>query len=123
VTLEIPQKFWNSFCQRLHDWYRGAVSIRWIQPGGRMRFVVEDMPLQTVVFKNDGTCSDIMTIQTGLPNERPSQHQITEPFRVVLTKDDESGRYNELEILAETGKTEITFHPGLEPELLEKLAA
>jgi hypothetical protein len=89
-----------------------------------MRFVVEDMPLQTFVFQHNGkACNDTMTIETGASSQRPSRHQIIEPFRVVLTQDDESGRYNELEILAETGKTEITFHPGLEPELVEKLAA
>jgi hypothetical protein len=96
MTTEIPEKAWDSFCQRLKDWYRGVVSIRWIQPGGDMRMVVEGMPLQ---------------------------HQIIEPFRVILRKNGESGRYNELEILAETGKTEITFTPGIDASFLEKLAA
>jgi hypothetical protein len=124
MTTEIPQKSWDSFCQRLKDWYRGVVSIRWIQPGGVLRVVAEDLPLQRFVFqKQDQSCSDTMTVEAGLPNERPLQHEIIEPFRVVLRKNDESGRYNELEILAETGKTEISFTPGLDPTLLEKLAA
>jgi hypothetical protein len=63
-----------------------------------------------------------MTVEAGLPDERPLQHQIIEPFRVILRKNNESGRFNELEILAETGKTEITFTPGLDPMLVEKLA-
>jgi hypothetical protein len=124
MTTELPQKSWDSFCQRLKDWYRGVVSIRWIQPGGDLRVVALDMPLQRFVFqKQDESCSDTMTVEAGLPNERPLQHQIIEPFRFVLRKNDESGRYNELEILAETGKTEISFTPGLDPTLLEKLAA
>ena len=124
MTTEIPQKSWDSFCQRLKDWYRGVVSIRWIQPGGALSVVVQDMPLQRFIFqKQSDSCSDTMTVEAGLPNERPLQHQIIEPFRVVLRKNDESGRYNELEILAETGKTEISFTPGLDPTLLEKLAA
>jgi hypothetical protein len=124
MTTEIPQKSWDSFCQRLKDWYRGVVSIRWIQPGGVMRLVAQDMPLQRFVFqKQDQSCSDTMTVEAGLPNERPLQHEIIEPFRFVLRKNDESGRYNELEILAETGKTEISFTPGLDPTLLDKLAA
>lgn len=124
MTTEIPEKFWAAFCDRLKDWYRGAVSIRWIQPGGDMRIVAEDLPLQTLVFKRRrDNCNDTMTVEAGEPGERPLQHQIIDPFRVVLRKDDESGRYNELEILGETGKTEITFRPAIDSSLLEKLAA
>ena len=89
-----------------------------------MRIVAQDLPLQRLVFqKQEQSCSDTMTVEAGLPDESPLEHQIIEPFRVVLRKNDESGRYNELEILAETGKTEITFTPGLDPILLEKIAA
>jgi hypothetical protein len=124
MTTELPQKSWESFGQRLRDWYRGVVSIRWVQPGGALRVVAEEMPLHRFSFeKQNESCSDTMTVEAGLPNERPLQHTILEPFRVVLRKNDESGRYNELEILAETGKTEISFIPGLDPTLVEKLAA
>jgi hypothetical protein len=124
MTTEIPQKSWEPFCQRLKDWYRGVVSIRWIQPGGELCVVVQELPLQRFVFqKQNQSCSDTMTVEAGLPNEQPLQHQIIEPFQLVLRKNDESGRYNELEILAETGKTEITFTPGIDSGLLEKLAA
>jgi hypothetical protein len=124
MTTEIPQKSWDPFCQRLRDWYRGVVSIRWVQPGGALRIVAEGLPLQRFIFqKQNQSCSDTMTVEAGVPDERPMQHQIIEPFRVVLRKNDESGRYDELEILAETGKTEITFTPGLDPTLLDKLAA
>lgn len=86
--------------------------------------VMQELPLQRFFFqKQNQSCSDTMTVEAGLPNERPLQHQIIEPFQVVLRKNDESGRYNELEILAETGKTEITFSPGIDSGLLEKLAA
>jgi hypothetical protein len=124
MTTELPQKSWDSFCERLKDWYRGVISIRWIQPGGALRVVAEEMPLQRFIFqKQDQSCSDTMTVEAGLPNDRPVQHQIIEPFRMVLRKNDESGRFNELEILAETGKTEITFTPGIDSQLLDKLAA
>ncbi|HEV2455214.1 MAG TPA: hypothetical protein VGY98_13200 [Verrucomicrobiae bacterium] len=124
MTTEIPQPAWDSFCQRLREWYRGVISIRWIQPGGALSTVAEGLPLRRFVFqKQNRSCSDSMTVEAGTPNERPLQHKIIEPFRVVLRKNDESGRYNELEILAETGKTEITFTPGLDPSLVEKLAA
>lgn len=121
---EIPPKFWQAFCQRLRDRYRGAVCIHWTQPNGAMQTVAEDMPLQSLTFqKRNKECSDTMTIETGILEERPSQHEIIEPIRVVLKQDNESGRYNELEIQAETGVTEVTFSPGIDPALLEKLAA
>jgi hypothetical protein len=124
MTREIPQKFWASFCARLKDWYRGNVSIRWIQPGGKIQIVADDMPLQTVAFeKKDHETGDTVTIETGLDNDQPSQYQITEPIHILLRQDDESGRYNEVEILAQTGKTEIIFRPGIDSGLLEKLAA
>jgi hypothetical protein len=124
MTMEIPQRFWEAFCGRLKDWYRGAVSIRWIQPGGVIRIVAENLPLQTLEFrKQNNACSDKMMVEAGEPGARPLQHQIIEPFRIVLRRDDESGRYNELEILGETGKTEITFMPAIDSTLVEKLAA
>jgi hypothetical protein len=123
MTREIPPEFWKAFCDGLKEWYRGVVSIRWIQPGGDIRIVAEDMPLQTVIFlKRKNACDDTMTFETGLPNDRPQKFEIVEPFRVMLRQNDESGRYNELEILAETGKTEITFTPGIESGLVEELA-
>lgn len=89
-----------------------------------MRVVLENMPLQTFIFqKQDNECSDRMTVEAGLPDERPLQHQIIEPFRVILRKNEESGRYNELEILSETGETKITFMPGIDSGILEKMAA
>ena len=124
MTKEIPQKSWGSFCDELKDSYRGAVSIQAIQPEGDARVIAENMPLLTFAFqKQEQACSDLMMIETGLPHERPLQHQIIEPFRVILRKNAESGRYHELEILAESGETRITFTPGIESGLLEKLAA
>jgi hypothetical protein len=124
MTTEIPQKLWKAFCERLKEWHRGAVSIRWIQPNGASLMVVENAPLKTIVFQTrENACSDVMTIETDLPDERPAQHQIIEPIRLVLRQNDESGRYKQLEILAETGKTEITFSPGIDSAFLAKLAA
>lgn len=124
MTTEIPQKSWASFCNQLRDWYRGAVSIRWTDSDGVMRVIAENMPLQTFVFqKQDNECSDRMIVEAGLSDERPLQHQIIEPFQMILRRNEESGRYNELEILAETGETKITFMPGIDSAILEKMAA
>ncbi|HZF02443.1 MAG TPA: DUF5335 family protein [Methylomirabilota bacterium] len=123
TTTEIPQKRWKQFCERISELYRGAVSIHIIGLDGRKRPVADDVPLRTVVLQKQTLCNDVVTIEAGRPDERPLQHQIVEPIRIVLRKDGESGRYNHLEIFGETGTTEIDFHPGINPALLEKLAA
>ena len=121
--MEIPQKLWKQFCEQISELYRGAVSIQLVGLDGHKRPVANDIPLRTVILKKQTVCNDIVTIEAGRSDERPLQHEIVEPIRIVLKKDSESGRYNHLEILAETGTTEIDFHPGINPALLEKLAA
>ena len=124
MTTEIPQKCWTLLCERMKDWYRGAVSIRWVHPDGGAQMVAENVPLQSLDFQRRAyECSDMMTVATGRPDERPHEHQIIEPFCVILRKNNESGRYNELDILAETGKTEIYFTPGIDSGMLDELAA
>jgi Family of unknown function (DUF5335) len=123
MTTEIPQDLWSTFCDKLKEWHRGAVSIRWILSDGTARDVVQDVPLQTVALRHQTNCNDVVTIEAGRPEERPLQHQIVEPIRIVLRTSGESGRYKKLEILSEDGKTEVTFNPGIDPFLLEKLAA
>lgn len=123
MTTEIPQQLWKAFCERINGLYRGAVSIQWTDRDGAKRDIVENVPFQTVEIAHQNECNDIVTIEAGRPEERPLQHQIVEPIRIVLKTDGESGRFNHLEILAETGTTEIDFHPGINPTLLEKLAA
>lgn len=123
MTTEIPQQSWKQFCERISNLYRGAVSIQLIDRDGNKRAVADDVPLRVVALQKQMVCNDIVTIEAGRPEERPLQHQIIEPIRIVLKRDGESGRYNHLEILAETGTTEIDFRPGINPALLEKLAA
>jgi len=123
MTTEIPQKAWKQFCERINELYRGAISIQWVDHDGTMRAVADDVPLRTVALQKQTVCNDVVTIEVGRPEERPLQHQVVEPIRIVLTRDDESGRYNHLEILSEIGTTGIDFHPGINPTLLEKLAA
>ena len=81
MTTEIPQKFWSLLCQRVKDWYRGAVSIRWIHPDGETQVVAENVPLQSLAFqKRVNACSDMMTEETGLPDERPRNTKLSNPF-------------------------------------------
>jgi hypothetical protein len=121
--MEIPQKLWKQFCQRLNELYRGAVSIHSTNGNGRKRSVTEDAPLRFVALEHQSTCNDAVVIEAGRPDERPLHHQIVEPIRIILWQDGESGRYNHVEILAEAGTTEIDFHPGINSGILERMAA
>lgn len=119
MTSEIPQESWATFCDQFNDW-QGVVNVRWTQPDGVTRVVAENAPLQRLVFqKRNDECSDMMMVETG----GSAKHQIVEPFSLILRKKASGENYHELEILSETGKTEITFTPGIDPSLLAKLMA
>jgi hypothetical protein len=123
MTTEIPSKEWQEFCERITMLHRGAVSVRLLKPDGGASIIAEDVPLRAILFqKQNDACSDVMTVETALKDEKPAQYQIIEPIRVVLRKNDESGRFKRLEILAETGTTEITFNPGIPPATLQRAA-
>ena len=123
MTIEIPSKNWSLFCDRITELPQEAVSIGLTEPGGRNRPVVDDVPLLNMVFqKQNDACNDVLTIATGLPNERPLQHEVLEPIRIVLWRSPDRTRFNRLEILAENGTTEVHFRPGIITELLEPLA-
>lgn len=122
-TKEIPQRFWKEFCELIQDAYRGAVSISLIQTDGATQDIIRDLPFQSVTLEKQNECSDVITIEAGQLDERPQQHQVIDPIRLVLKKNDESGRYKQLDIMAETGMTEITFSPGIDSIVLEELAA
>jgi len=123
MTTEIPQKLWEQFCQRLNDLYRGAVSIRLAEPNGEKKPIADDAPLRSMTLQHQNECNDSVVIEAGSEDERPLQHQIVEPIRIVLWQDGESGRFNHMEILAEAGTMEIDFHPGIHSGILEQMAA
>ncbi|HEY3761244.1 MAG TPA: DUF5335 family protein [Verrucomicrobiae bacterium] len=123
MTNELPQKFWRQFCERLSETYRGAVSIRFAGPNRGKKLVTEEAPLRSITLQQQNECSDALVIEAGGFDERILQHLIVEPIRIVLWQDNESGRYNHLQILAEAGTTEIDFHPGLDSGILERMAA
>lgn len=122
MTIEIPSKNWPLFCEKINEQPHDSVSIRATEPDGQTRVVADQVPLVKIEFeKQNGACSDLLTISFGLPQERPAQHEVLEPIRLVLRKNAEGNRFNQLEILAENGTTEVHFGPGINPSLLESL--
>jgi hypothetical protein len=123
MTTEIPSKNWQELCRRVSELHRGTVNIRLLEPNGKSSAGAGNIPFRSMIFQKRSDCNDVLLIETGLPDQRPAQHQILEPIRIVLRKDGANGRFNLMEILAEDGTTEITFHPGLNLDSLEKLSA
>jgi len=123
-TRELKQNEWKDFCRQLNDTHQGSmVTVQLIQLDGRTNPIMKDMPLQSFALnENRNECNDTMVIAAGLPNERPRQHMIVEPVRLIL-RNGGSDRYNELDVIAESGTTLVTFHPGIIPALLDGLGA
>jgi hypothetical protein len=123
MTTEIPSKNWQELCRNVSELHRGTLEIRLLEPSGKTSTGAGNIPFRSMIFQKQSDCNDVLLIETGLPDQRPAQHRILEPIRIVLRKDGANGRFNLMEILAEEGTTGITFHPGLNSDSLEKLSA
>ena len=121
MTTEIPSKNWQELCRQISELHRGDVNIKVIEANGKTSTVAGNLPFRSMVFQKQSDCNDVLIIETGLPDQRLARHQVLEPIRVLLRKDATNGRFHLLEILAEDGVREITFHPGLNADSLEKL--
>jgi hypothetical protein len=124
MTTEIPSDRWEQFFRELNEMPEAMVTIHESDSNGRTRVTAENVPLVALTFqKQKDSCSDLVSIETGPPNQRPTQHQILEPIRFVLRADATSERFDRLEILAETGTTQITFRPGIPAAVVNQLPA
>ena len=123
-TRELKQNEWKDFCRQLNENHKGGmVTVQLLQSDGRTDSIMKDMPLQSVALhENSNECNDTMVIAAGLPNERPRQHMIVEPVRLIL-RNGGSDRFNELDVIAESGTTLVIFHPGISPASLDGLGA
>jgi hypothetical protein len=109
---EIRSQDWNTFCQRLNEYERGAtVDILWIDRVSQAeRPVARRAEFEEISFgKRDG-CNDQITIRAGGATE--TRHEIVEPINIRLR---ESGKdnYNGVAIEAEEGITILTFQPAI----------
>jgi hypothetical protein len=121
-TRELKQHEWKDFCRQLNEKHKGGmVTVQLLQSDGSADPVMKDMPLQSVVLKeNPDECNNTMVIEAGLPNERPRQHLIVEPVRLIL-RNGSGDRFNELDVIAESGTTLLILHPGINPASLDGL--
>lgn len=121
-TKEISQAAWTKFCDRLNESCRGSmITIQLVRPDGSTSMLAESAPLQSIILDQESdACNNTMVIQAALSDENEIRHFIIEPIYLRL-RNGENDRYNHLHILAESGTTILSFHPGLNPELLENL--
>ena len=105
TTLEVAEKKWEQFCQRIEEFCRGAmVSIQVVEPDGARRTVVQRVPLVRVALdENSDPCNTRLVIEAGSPGERPVQHVVIEPIHIRLKNGQDNDRYNHLQIIAENG--------------------
>jgi hypothetical protein len=112
-TKEVQREKWPDFCQKLASEYRGSIiTASQIPSSGAPQPLVERAPLETVEFSERTTeCSDILHIRAG-----GVDHDIIEPIHIRL-RNGGNDRYNQIEILAESGTVVIEMNPGLRDDL------
>ena len=110
---EIKTQDWDTFCQRLNEFERGAsVDILWIDRASQAeRSVARGAEFEDISFgKRDG-CNDQITIRAG--GEKETRHEIVEPITIRLRESGKDGHYNGVSIEAEEGITLLTFQPAI----------
>jgi hypothetical protein len=103
------------FCDDFTRLHQGSlISIRMMQGDGVVD-VVEDMPLERIIFVRQDACNNAIVITASEPGKRSIEHLIIDPFRFLVREKNEC---KELEIYGENGTTLIGFHSGKLPELV-----
>ena len=109
---EIKSQDWNTFCQRLNEFERGAaVDIVWIDRASNSeRSIAKQAEFEDISFGARDGCSDQITIRAG--GEKETYHEIVEPINIRL-RESGKGDYNGVAIEAEEGTTLLMFQPAI----------
>ena len=115
---EIKTQDWNTFCQRLNEFERGAsVDIQWIDRASNAeRSIVRGAEFENITFGARDGCNDQITIRAG--GETETRHEIVEPLTIRLRESGKDGNYNGVAIEAEEGITLLTFRPAIHAKWL-----
>jgi hypothetical protein len=111
---EIKNNDWNTFCQRLNEFERGAaVDIVWIDRVSQAtRSIARQAEFEEISFGARDGCNDQITVRAGGATE--TRHEIVEPISIRLRESDSNGHYNGVSIEAEEGTTLLTFQPAIQ---------
>jgi hypothetical protein len=120
---EIRTQDWNTFCQRLNEFERGAtVDILWVDRATQAeRTIVHGAEFEQITFGRRDGCSDEIVIHAGGEDGRETRHEITEPIHILLRESGNDGHFNAMAVEAEEGTTLLTFHPAIHAGWLKGL--
>jgi hypothetical protein len=110
---EIKTRDWNTFCQRLNEFERGAsVDIVWIDRASNAeRSIARAAEFEDISLGARDGCNDQITIRAGGATE--TRHEIVEPIKIRLRESGNDGHFNGVAIEAEEGTTLLTFQPAI----------
>src|SRR5882757_430099 len=110
---EIKSQDWNTFCQRLKEFERGAeVDITWIDRSTKAeRSIARGAEFEEVTFSQRDGCSDQFLVRVNGEAGRETRHEIVEPINIFLRETGTDGNFNGVSIEAEEGTTILIFKP------------
>ena len=120
-TKEINSTVWEAFCRKLREIRpRTRLTIERVERNGNLTRVVNNVELQQAQLNRTGACNDIISFTLAEDSGESLEYTITEPIHIKLRQDD-SDRYNAIEIIAENGTHILTARPGFRQDLIENL--
>jgi hypothetical protein len=124
-TVEIQEKQWKQFCDRMEQFCRGAMVTIHLENGDVAKAeLAVDLPLRHIVLDEESdACNTRLVIEVGLADAKPTRHEVIEPIHIRLKNGTDPNRYNIIQVLAENGTTTLEIRPGLNESLLKGLTA
>jgi hypothetical protein len=120
---EIPSQNWNTFCQRLNEFERGAtVDIHWIDRATKVqKEIALAAEFQDITFGRRDACNDRIMVRVG--GEVGTHHEIVEPIHILLRELGNGGGFNAVAVEAEEGTTLLKFNPVIRSAWMEGVTA
>jgi len=120
-TKEIKSTVWEAFCKKLREIRpRTRLTVERVERDGKLARVVNNLELRQAQLNRTGACNDIISFTLAEDSGEAVEYTITEPIHIKLRQED-SDRYNAIEIIAENGTHVLTARPGFRRDLIEDL--
>jgi hypothetical protein len=120
-TKEIKTGEWEAFCRQLQAIRpRTRLTIERVERNGNRVGVVNELELREARLNQDDACNDVLNFTMTEDNGEAVEYAITEPIHIKLRQED-SDRYNEIEIIAEDGTHILSARPGFRQDLIGHL--
>src|SRR5688572_12062781 len=120
-TKEIKAGAWEAFCNQLQEIRpRTRLTIERIERDGSRVRVVDNLELTEAHLDPNDRCNDVLNFAFTGENGEATEYAITEPIHIKLRQEN-SDRYNEIEIIAEDGTHLLSARPGFRQDLIRDL--